>query len=338
MPGSTRSWACCIMRAMPNSIADTKILVTGGAGFVGSHIADALLAKGAKKVVAIDNLVRGSRDNVADAQKTGRFELVEGDIRDRKLVDDLVAGCDYVFHQAALRITACAEDPRAGHEVMLDGTFNVLESCVKHKVKKVVAASSASVYGEPDTLPIEETAPYNNRTLYGAAKIALEHYFRSFNDMYGLPYVALRYFNLYGPRMDMTGVYTEVMIRWMDRIDAGQPPLIFGKGDQSMDFIFISDCVKANILSLERDVSDDVFNVATGKETSLLELCNMMIELMGRPELKPEFTAERKTNPVRRRRAGVTKAEQALGFTSDVDVREGLRQLIAWRREKKKQA
>ncbi len=316
-------------------IKDSVFLVTGGAGFVGSHVADQLLARGAKKVISIDNFIRGSRDNIADALKTGRFEQVEGDIRDRQLVDDLTKGCDYVFHQAALRITACAADPRAGHEVMMDGTFNVLESAVKHKVKKIVAASSASVYGEPDKLPIEETDAYNNRTLYGAAKIALEHYLRSFNDMYGIPYVALRYFNLYGPRMDMTGVYTEVMVRWMDRIDSGQPPIIFGKGDQSMDFIFISDCARANLLALESDASDDVFNVATGKETSLLELCTMMLELMGRPDMKPEHAEERKVNPVRRRRASTEKAKRLLGFESQVDVREGLRQLIAWRRAKK---
>lgn len=294
-------------------IKDSVFLVTGGAGFVGSHVADQLLARGAKKVISIDNFIRGSRDNIADALKTGRFEQVEGDIRDRQLVDDLTKGCDYVFHQAALRITACAEDPRAGHEVMMDGTFNVLESAVKHKVKKIVAASSASVYGEPDKLPIEETDAYNNRTLYGAAKIALEHYFRSFNEMYKLPYVALRYFNLYGPRMDMTGVYTEVMVRWMDRIDSGQPPIIFGKGDQSMDFIFISDCARANLLALESDASDDVFNVATGKETSLLELCTMMLELMGRPDMKPEHAEERKVNPVRRRRAAPRRPSASWG-------------------------
>lgn len=320
---------------MTDLVKGSQFLITGGAGFVGSHIADQLLARGARKVIALDNLVRGSRENVEQATKTGRFELVEGDIRDRALVDRLTAGCDYVFHEAALRIIACAEDPRAGHEVMMDGTFNVLESAVKHKVKKVVAASSASVYGEPDEQPIQETAKYNNRTLYGAAKIALEHYFRSFNDMYGLPYVALRYFNLYGPRMDMTGVYTEVMVRWMDRIDQGQAPIIFGKGDQSMDFVYISDCARANLLALESSVSDDVFNVATGKETSLLELCQMMLELMGRPDLKPEFTAERKTNPVRRRRGGVQKAKAGLGFESQVDVRAGLAQLIEWRRSVK---
>lgn len=318
-------------------IADSTVLVTGGGGFVGSHVADQLLARGAKKVIAVDNFVRGSRDNVVDAQKTGRFELVEGDIRDRQLVDDLTKGCDYVFHQAALRITACAEDPRAGHEVMMDGSFNVFESAVRHKVKKIVAASSASVYGEPDVLPIEETAAYNNRTLYGAAKIALEHYLRSFNDMYKLPYVALRYFNLYGPRMDMTGVYTEVMVRWMDRIDSGQAPVIFGKGDQSMDFIFIDDCARANLLALESEASDDVFNVATGVETSLLDLCRMMLEIMGRPDLAPEFVEERKVNPVRRRRASTDKAKRLLGFESNVDVRSGLEKLIAWRRAKKKQ-
>lgn len=320
---------------MTDIVKGSRFFVTGGAGFVGSHIVDALLARGASKVVALDNLVRGSRANVASAEASGRFELVVGDIRDRALVDRLTEGADYVFHEAALRIIACAEDPRAGHEVMMDGTFNVLESAVKHKVKKVVAASSASVYGEPDTLPIEETAPYNNRTLYGAAKIALEHYLRSFNDMYQLPYVALRYFNLYGPRMDMTGVYTEVMVRWMDRIDAGQAPIIFGKGDQSMDFIEISDCVDANLRALESPASDAVFNVATGVETSLLELCTIMLELMGRTDLKPEHAAERKTNPVRRRRASVAKAKAELGFTSTVDVREGLARLIAWRRAAK---
>lgn len=316
-------------------VEGSQFLITGGAGFVGSHVADQLLARGAKKVIAIDNLVRGSRENVEAALATGRFELVEGDIRDRALVDRLTSGCDYVFHQAALRITACAEDPRAGHEVMMDGTFNVLEACIAHKVKKVVAASSASVYGEPDVQPMDETAAYNNRTLYGAAKIALEHYFRSFNDMYGLPYVALRYFNLYGPRMDMTGVYTEVMVRWMDRIEAGKPPIIFGKGDQSMDFIYIADCARANVLALESDVNDDVFNVATGMETSLLELCHMMLEIMGRPDLAPEYAEERKTNAVRRRRGGTEKAARALGFTSEIDLRTGLKDLVEWRRQKK---
>ena len=319
-------------------IKGSKVFITGAAGFVGSHIADQLIERGADKVIGIDNLVRGSLDNVEKAKATGKFELVTGDIRDRELVSKLTAGCDYVFHQAALRITACAADPRAGHEVMMDGTFNVLEACIQHKVKKLVAASSASVYGEPDTLPIEEGAAYNNRTLYGAAKVALEHYCRAFNDMYGLPYVALRYFNLYGPRMDMTGVYTEVMVRWMDRIDEGKPPVIFGKGDAAMDFIYIADCARANVLALQSDASDVWLNVATGIDTSLLDLAKLLSQIMGKPDIGLEYAEERKVNPVKRRRASTVKAKQQIGFESTIDLRKGLEQLVAWRREKRTKA
>ncbi len=313
-------------------IEGSTILVTGGGGFVGSHIADALLARGAKRVIAIDNFVRGNRSNVEDAQKTGRFELVEGDIRDRALVDRLTEGCDYVFHQAALRITACAANPREGNEVMMDGSFNVLESAARHKVKKLVVASSASVYGDPDTLPIAETSPFNNRTLYGGAKIALEQYLRSFNEMYGLPYVAFRYFNLYGARMDLTGIYTEVLVRWMDRIDAGEAPLIHGKGDQTMDFVYIDDTVRANIMGLESEASDEVFNVATGVDTSLLQLCQTLVEVMGKPDLAPQFTADRQLGPVARRRGCPIKSREKLGFETKIGLREGLEKLVAWRR------
>jgi UDP-glucose 4-epimerase len=319
---------------MEIDIQGSRVLITGGAGFVGSHIADALLAEGAGEVIALDNMVRGSRDNFAAALASGRASLIEGDVRDRSLVDKLTVGCDYVFHQAALRITACAADPRVAHEVMFDGTFNVLESAVNHKVKKVVAASSASVYGEPSTLPIDEDHPFNNRTLYGAAKVASEQVLRSFNEMYGLSYVALRYFNLYGPRMDMTGVYTEVMIRWLDTIDLGKSPVIFGTGNQTMDFVYISDCVRANLLALKSDVHDDVFNVATGEETSLNELCRIMTEKAGRPDLQPEYKEERKVNPVQRRRGGTAKASRLLGFNSQVGIADGLSELIAWRRDR----
>lgn len=321
-----------------NTIEGSKILITGGGGFVGSHIADAVLAKGAAKVVALDNFVRGARSNVDDAKATGRFELVEGDIRDRALVDRLVAGSDYVFHQAALRITACAKDPREGHDVMMNGTFNVLEACATHKVKKLVAASSASVYGEADRQPIDEaTAMFNNRTLYGGAKVALEQYLRAFQDTHGLKSVALRYFNLYGPRMDMTGVYTEVMVRWMDLIEAGQPPQIHGTGEQTMDFTFISDCVRANVLALESDVHDEAFNVATGVETSLVELCRAMIDRMGKTGLAPVHTEGRNLGPVGRRKGGTAKAKERLGFEAKVGLAEGLSQLIEWRRKVKAQ-
>ncbi len=316
-------------------IANSRILVTGGAGFVGSHIVDALLAEGAAEVIAIDNMVRGNYQNIQKASQNKNFRFVEGDIRDQALVNDLVEGCDYVFHEAALRITACAADPRTAHEVMFTGTFNVLEAAVKHQVKKVVAASSASVYGQPSYSPIDENHPFNNRTLYGAAKVANEQVLRSFNDMYGLPYVALRYFNLYGPRMDMTGVYTEVMVRWMDRLDQGLPPLIFGDGKTSMDFVYIGDCVRANLAALKSDISDEVFNVATGVETSLNELCQIMLEQFGRTDLQPEYREERKINPVTRRLGGTEKARTQLGFESKYDLAEGLRLLLEWRQEQK---
>jgi UDP-glucose 4-epimerase len=200
-------------------------------------------------------------------------------------------------------------------------------------VKKVVAASSASVYGEASYQPIDETHPYNNRTLYGAAKIADEHMLRAFNEMYGLPYVALRYFNVYGARMDIHGVYTEVLIRWMDRIEQGQPPLIFGDGMQSMDFVYVTDVARANLAALTADESDAVFNVATGVETTLTELSQMLCELMGRPDLKPEYHEERKVNPVRHRLGSTTLAREKLGFVSTIDLRQGLTELVKWRAE-----
>ena len=184
--------------------------------------------------------------------------IIEGDIRDADAVDSAVDGVDYVFHQAALRITRCAEAPREAVQVLIDGTSNVLESAVRHKVKKVVAASSASVYGDPSYLPMDENHPFNNRTLYGAGKIANEQMLRAYYEMFKLPYVAFRYFNIYGPRMDIDGVYTEVLIRWMDAIDAGQSPKIFGDGSQSMDFVYVEDVARANVAGLVADVTDEV--------------------------------------------------------------------------------
>ena len=238
-----------------NQISGARFLITGGAGFVGSTIADQLITAGASEVRIIDNFVRGTWSNVKSALASGKVKVTEGDIRDADLVDRLTEGVDYVFHQAALRITRCAEAPREATEVLMTGTLNVLESAVRHKVKKIVAASSASVYGEPSYLPIDEAHPFNNRTIYGAGKVANEQMYRAYYTTSGLPYVALRYFNVYGPRMDLTGVYTEVLIRWLDAIEAGKPPLIFGDGEQSMDFVFINDVAKANILSLQSDVT-----------------------------------------------------------------------------------
>jgi UDP-glucose 4-epimerase len=244
-------------------------------------------------------------------------------------------GVDIVFHQAALRITQCAEEPRLAVEVLVDGTLNVLEEAVRAGVKKVIAASSASVYGMAEEFPTtEQHHPYNNRTLYGAAKTFNEGLLRSFHDMYGLDYVALRYFNVYGPRMDVYGVYTEVLIRWMERIAAGQPPLIFGDGNQTMDFVYIEDIARANILAAKVMVTDEVFNVASGTETSLNELAHSLLGVMG-SDLQPEYGPERKVNPVPRRLADTKKARQLLEFEARVPLEVGLRRLVAWWREER---
>lgn len=307
-----------------------RVLITGGAGLIGSHIADQLSGQGLREIVILDNFVRGRRENLVSAMALGPVSIVEGDIRDRKLLSELMHGIDVVFHQAAIRITQCAEEPRLALEVLVDGTFNVAEAAVKAKVSKFVAASSASVYGMADDFPTREIHhPHHNRTFYGAAKTFNEGLLRSFHAMYGLPYVALRYFNVYGPRMDVHGVYTEVLIRWMERIAAGKGPLIFGDGNQTMDFIFAEDIARANISAAESSITDEVFNVASGTETSLNDLAHLLLQIMGSTS-KPEYGPERKVNAVPRRLADVSKAKRLLGFEASVSIEEGLRRLVAW--------
>jgi UDP-glucose 4-epimerase len=317
-----------------NDLSGSRILITGGAGFVGSHIADQLIAQeGVAEVILLDNMLRGSRRNAEGALQTGRARLVEGDIRDRALLDELYPGVDYVFHMAALRITRCAENPREALEVMYDGAFNVVEACVRHKVKKLVAASSGSIYGTADVFPTrEDHHPYNNRTLYGAAKFANELMYRAFNEMYGLPYAAMRYFNVYGPRMDTEGKYTEVLIRWYRLIKKGEPPLIFGTGDRTMDMINVEDVAHANVLAMKAAASDEVFNVASQNETSLQQLCDALLAAMGsRLEAKhvPQPT-ERKAVDVWRRLADTSKARALLGFEARIGLEEGLSRLVRW--------
>jgi UDP-glucose 4-epimerase len=312
-------------------IKGNKFLVTGGAGLMGSNIADRLVAGDASKIILLDNFVRGSMHNIEEVLQDPRVQLVRGDIRNLDLLMELADGMDGIFHMAAIRITACADNPRDAMEVMLMGTHNVLQAAVEKNAGRLLYASSASVYGLADSFPTDEKHhPYNNRTYYGAAKIAGEGMVRSFAEMYGLRYAALRYFNVYGPRMDIHGKYTEVLIRWLDRIEAGQPPLIFGDGSQTMDMINIDDITDANILAMESDVTDEVFNVASGTETSLLGLLRALLKVTG-STLEPEFHPERSVNPVPRRLADTRKAEEILGFKAKVNVEEGLRRLIAWR-------
>jgi UDP-glucose 4-epimerase len=307
-----------------------RILITGGAGLIGSHIADLLIWEGVKEIVVLDNFTRGNSRNLSRALAVGPVQIIQGDIRDRNAVAAAMQGIDGVFHQAAIRITQCAEEPRLALEVLANGTFNVLEAAVHAGVKKVVAASSASVYGLADEFPTTERAhPYSNRTLYGAAKVFNEGLLRSFNDMFNLDYVGLRYFNVYGPRMDTYGAYTEVLIRWMERIADRKNPLIFGDGMQTMDFIYVEDIARANILAMKSDVSDEVFNVASGVETSLNDLAAALLTVMD-SDLQPQYGPARKVNPVSRRLADTSKASRMLGFRAQVALEEGLRRLVAW--------
>jgi len=311
------------------SIAD-RALVTGGAGLVGSHIADRLVAAGTQEIVVLDDFSRGRVENLRSALASGRVRIVEGDVRDPQTIARAMEGVDVVFHQAAIRITQCAEQPRLAKDVLVDGTFNVLEAAVNARVRKVVAASSASVYGLAETFPTREAHhPYANRTIYGAAKAFNEALLRSFNEMYGLDYVALRYFNVYGPRMDVFGAYTEVLIRWMEAIDAGRPPKIFGDGTDTMDFVHVDDVARANVLAAASPATDAVFNVATGVETSLNALAATLLKVMGSP-LRPEYAPPRKVNAVGRRLASTDLAAAAIGFRAAIALEDGLRSLVAW--------
>lgn len=313
-----------------SEIKGARVLVTGGAGTIGSTIVDQLLDGGASRVTVLDNLVRGRVENLADAMSTGRVELVEGDVRDRDLVHDLTTSSDLVFHQAAIRITQCAEEPRLALEVLVDGTFNVIEAAAEHNVAKLVLASSASVYGLAESFPTgERHHHHNNDTFYGAAKSFNESMARSFRAMNGLDYVALRYFNVYGPRMDVHGLYTEVLVRWMERIADGQPPIIFGDGAQTMDFVYTTDIARANLLAMTSDVHEGVYNIASQHETSLLDLANALLKAMD-SDLGVEHGPERAVNGVTRRLADVTAAREDLGWRATTTLDEGLRELVAW--------
>lgn len=308
-------------------------LITGGCGLIGSTIADQLIRDARiGRIVILDNLTRGALTNIEWARQHGKVEVVKKDIRHFADIRPHFDGVDVVFHQAAIRITTCAAQPRECLEVLVDGSFNVAQACIEAGVKKLVAASTASVYGAADTFPtVEGHHTYNNRTLYGAAKVANEGMYRALHEMSGLPYVALRYFNVYGPRMDVSGQYTEVLIRWLDCLERGEAPKVFGTGQQTMDFVFSEDVARANLLAAQCPATDEVFNVASGRETSLLDLLHLLLEITGRADVRPEFLPERTVNAVPRRLAETTKAANLLGFHARVGIEEGLRRLVEWR-------
>lgn len=312
-------------------IKNSVILITGGAGLVGSHIIDKLLINKPKKIIVLDDFSRGTKKNLENAIKQKNVKIVNSDIRDPKKINKFFKGVDYVFHEAAIRITRCAEDPRACQEVLIDGTFNVLEACAKNKIKKIILASSASVYGDPSYLPMDEKHPFNNTTAYGAGKIANEEMAKAFKAMYGLNYLILRYFNVYGPRMDIYGVYTEVLIKWLNKIDSNEPPIIHGDGKQALDFIYIDDVATANIRALESNINEGIYNVGTGKSVSLKDMLKILLDLTN-SGLKPVYIKSVKRPYVQKRAADISRARKDLKFTAKVDIREGLKRLIEWRK------
>jgi len=311
-------------------IFNSKIFVTGGAGFVGSHVIEKLLTFQPAKIIVLDNLLRGSFENMSSFSNNPIVEFIHDDMRNVDLLDKILPNVDYIFHLAALRITRCAENPVEAFSVMVEATSRLVEIAKKHGVKKIIYSSSASVYGMATVFPTTESCPpYDNKTFYGAAKLFGEQLLRSYSDMYGLKYVALRYFNIYGPRMDTEGKYTEVMIRWLDCIRDKSTPLIFGDGLTSMDFVYVEDVAEANIKALLSDASDEVFNVGFNRETTLSELLKLLLKAND-SELIPEFREERSVNSVRRRLADISKAKALLKWEPRITLEDGLRSLSEW--------
>lgn len=313
-------------------IRGKKFVVVGGAGLIGSHTVDHLIREDVKEVVIYDNMVRGSVENLQDALKDPRVKVydVGGDVLQTDILQSAFDGADGVFHLAALWLLQCHEYPRSAFDVNVRGTFNVMEACVAKGVKRLVASSSASVYGDAVREPMDEDHPYNNKNFYGATKIAGEAMLRAFHHRYGLDYVGLRYMNVYGPRQDYHGAYIAVIMKMLDAIDRGQSPTIMGDGSEAFDFVAVEDCGLANVCAMKSDAVDQNYNVGTGKRTSLKELAELIIEITGcnRPI---NYAPRSQATLVRNRIGSPDKAKAEIGFAATIDLREGLKRLIEWR-------
>jgi UDP-glucose 4-epimerase len=309
-----------------------KLVCVGGAGLIGSHTVDRLLREDVREIIIYDNFVRGRAENLTDALKDPRVRIFDigGDILQTDIMESAFEGADGVFHFAALWLLQCHEYPRTAFEVNVRGTFNVMDTCVKKGVKRLVYSSSASVYGDAVTEPMTEDHPFNNQNFYGATKICGEAMLRAYHHRYGLDYVGLRYMNVYGPRQDYRGAYIAVIMKMLDAIDRGDAPTILGDGSEAFDFVAVEDCALANVRAMQANTTDRFYNVGTGKRTSLRELAEMLIQLTG--SSRPINYAPRSTATLVRNRIGspVLAAEE-IGFTAEIGLREGLEQVIAWR-------
>ncbi len=315
---------------MPD-IRGSRVLVIGGAGFIGSHVVDALVQEDVAQITVYDNFCRGTRANLEQALKDPRVGIYEvgGDILQADVLASAVKEADYVFHLAALWLLQCHDYPRAAFDVNVQGTFNVLEACRDHGVKRLVYSSSASVYGDAVEIPMTESHPFNNRTFYGATKIAGEAMCRAFFDRYGLSYAGLRYMNVYGARQDYKGTYTSVIMKILDRIDRGTPPMVYGDGSQSYDFIYVTDVARANLCALKSDAEDAFYNVGGGTKTSIQSLCQQILRLSG-SDLAIQYEPAGQTF-VTNRVGCPEKAAKELGFEAAVSLCDGLQRLIEWR-------
>jgi len=307
-----------------------RIAVICGAGLVGSHIVDLLLLEPVEQIVVFDNFVRGQPENLANAVHDARVRVIRGSMTDQESLRDTLAGVDGVFQLASLWLGECLNDPRRAWEVNVLGMWNVVEACLDLKVKRLVYSSSASVYGNALFTPMTEDHPFNNRTTYGATKIACEQMLRAVFEQHRLPYVGQRYMNVYGPRMDYEGTYVSVIMKVLDRIFAGEAPVIFGDGSQIFDFIYVEDVAKANVLSMQADCADEFFNIGMGVGTTINELVQLLLSLTG-SSLVPEYRPQEKMF-VTNRIGSVEKAEQLLSFRASTPLEEGLRRVIDWRR------
>lgn len=313
----------------------SKILVIGGAGFIGSHVVAELLKTDVAEVVIYDNFARGKRSHIAPYLKDPRCRLYAngGDVRETDLLDDAMRGMDGVIHLAAMWLLHCKDFPRTAFHVNIEGTFNVLEACVKNNIKRLVYSSSASVYGDAVEVPMTETHPFKNRNFYGATKIAGEAMCRAYGDRYGLSYVGLRYMNVYGPHQDQTAAYTGVIPIMLNKIDVNESPIINGDGSQAYDFITVEDVARSNVLALQADVTDEFYNVGSGVQTSIKQLCDLILELK-KSDLKvtyQPYSADDARRMVQNRIGCPKKAAADLGFVYKESLRDGLLKLIAWR-------
>jgi len=319
-----------------SKLQDARVLVIGGAGFIGSYVVRELLKEPVKEVVIYDNFTRGKVENIAECLEDKRCYIYPygGDIRDIDILDSAMNGVDYVFHLAALWLLHCNDFPRAAFEVNIAGTFNVLEMCLKNKIKKLIFSSSASVYGDAVETPMTEAHPFNNRTFYGATKIASEAMSSAFHYRYGISVIGLRYANVYGPYQDEKGVYTGIIPIVLNKIDSGEPITIYGDGSQAYDFIYVEDVARANICALKSDKNFGFYNVGTGVQTSIKELVELILDLTGAKNeviYKP-YNSEDARQLVKNRVLSPEKAEKEIGFKFIYSVEEGLKKLIEWRR------